>query len=151
MSVSIERADSEDLPKILTLVADCGLPPDGLEDHAATTLVAREPSGALIGSAALELYGADALLRSVAVRRGRRGLGLGRRMTEGALELARERGIARVYLLTETADGFFPRFGFRPTERHEVPDDVRRSVEFVSACPESARVMATDIARRGTR
>jgi hypothetical protein len=42
------------------------LPVDGLTDHLATTVVARE-DGWIIGSAALEMYGEHALLRSVAV------------------------------------------------------------------------------------
>lgn len=50
-----------------------------------------------------------------------------------------ERGATAVYLLTETADGFFPRFGFSPVERCEVPEGVRSSVELVYACLESAR------------
>ena len=101
--------------------------------------------GAVVGSAALELYGASALLRSVAVQRDRRGRGLGRRLTGAALDLARRCGAVRVYLLTETADDFFPRFGFSPVARREVPPSVRGSVEFVSACPESARAMVCDV------
>lgn len=94
-----------------------------------------------MGSAALELYGPAALLRSVAVRRDLRGTGLGRRLTEAALGLSRELGIEETYLLTETADRFFPRFGFRLVPRSEVPASVQRSVEFTSACPASARAM----------
>ena len=47
-----------------------------------------------------------------------------------------------MYLLTETADLFFPRFGFGPILRSEVSQRVQRSVEFTSACPQSARAMA---------
>ena len=46
-----------------------------------------------------------------------------------------------VYLLTTTADGFFPRFGFSRITRDDVPDSVKGSVEFRSACPASAVVM----------
>jgi len=89
MSVSIERAGREELPEVFGLLRDNGLPTEGLEEHAATTLVVRDPLE-LIGSAALELYGAAALLlRSVAVRSDRRGRGLGRRLTGAALDPAR--------------------------------------------------------------
>ena len=94
-----------------------------------------------MGSAAIELYGSAALLRSVAVARDLRGTGLGRRLTEAALDLSRDLGVEEAYLLTETADLFFPRFGFRPIPRAEVPGSVQRSVEFTSVCPESARAM----------
>jgi amino-acid N-acetyltransferase len=63
-----------------------------------------------------------------------------------SLAPASERGAESANLLTETANGFFPRFGFRPIGRAEVPEDVRGSVEFVSACPESARAMVAELA-----
>ncbi|ABG05788.1 GCN5-related N-acetyltransferase [Rubrobacter xylanophilus DSM 9941] len=136
----IEPARRDDLPHILSLLEACGLPPDGLEDHLSTALVLRA-GGRVAGCAALELYGPHALLRSVAVRPELRGRGAGRRLTAAALSLARERGATSVYLLTQTAGGFFSRLGFRPVDRSRVPQSVRRSVEFVSACPESAQAM----------
>jgi amino-acid N-acetyltransferase len=142
--VSIGPASREELPRIVELLDDGGLPPDGLEDHLPTILVARL-HGRVVGSAALELYGTAALLRSVVVRRDLRGTGLGSRLTEAALRLSREFGVAEAYLLTETADLFFPRFGFRNIPRSRVPSSVRSSVEFISACPASARAMALDL------
>jgi amino-acid N-acetyltransferase len=142
--VSISPASREELPRIVELLDDGGLPPDGLEDHLPTILVARL-HGRVVGSAALELYGTAALLRSVVVRRDLRGTGLGSRLTEAALRLSREFGVAEAYLLTETADLFFPRFGFRNIPRSRVPSSVRSSVEFTSACPASARAMALDL------
>ena len=79
------------------------------------------------------------------MRRDLRGTGLGSRLTEAALRLSREFGVAEAYLLTETADLFFPRFGFRNIPRSRVPSSVRSSVEFTSACPASARAMALDL------
>jgi len=72
---------------------------------------------------------------------GLRGFGIGYRLTEAALELSRDYGIEEVYLLTETADLFFPRFGFRQIPRSEVPHNVQSSVEFTAACPASAMVL----------
>jgi amino-acid N-acetyltransferase len=63
------------------------------------------------------------------------------RLTEAALELSRNLVVAQAYLLTETADRFFSRFGFSPFPRSEVPLGVRSSVEFTEACPTSARAM----------
>lgn len=137
-NVSVGPATRGDLPQVLALLEETSLHPDGLEDHLATALVARAEDR-IVGSTAVEFHGSHALLRSVAGDR--RGGGLGQRLTGEALALARERGATAVYVLTETADGFFPRFGFSPVERREVPDGVRGSVEFVSACPESARAM----------
>jgi amino-acid N-acetyltransferase len=69
-------ASAEDSAVILDLLQLNRLPVDGLIDHLATTVVARE-AGRIVGSAALEMHGEHALLRSVAVRPAfqRRGLG----------------------------------------------------------------------------
>ena len=46
-----------------------------------------------------------------------------------------------MYLLTTTAEGWFPRFGFERIAREEVSEAVRGSVEFGGACPATAAVM----------
>jgi amino-acid N-acetyltransferase len=140
MSPDITPATPADLPAILDLLAASELPPAGLAEHVATTLVARENSR-IVGSAALELYGSAALLRSVAVAAPLRGRGLGTTLTAAALDLARRRGARTVYLLTETAAQFFPKFGFRPITRADVDPAVMQSQEFTTACPEGALVM----------
>ena len=146
---TIAAATSADLPALLELLGQSALPTAGLADHLDTTLVAHE-AGHVVGSAALELYGTTALLRSVAVAPGLRGRGLGQELTRHALALARRRKIRTVYLLTETAGGFFPRFGFRAISRDTVDPAVQRSVEFTSACPTSALAMAAELERRAS-
>lgn len=144
MSFSIERAQPADLAGILDLLASHGLPQAEVERHLDTALVARE-GGRIAGCAVLEPYGAAGLLRSVAVAQSQRGLGVGIRLTEAAVALARARGIRALYLLTETAAEFFPRFGFRPIARDEVAPAVRQSIEFTRACPASALAMVKDV------
>lgn len=138
--IAITSAEGRDHDRVGVLVRGAGLDPAGLEDHWRTVLVARSGRD-VVGCAGLELYGTDGLLRSVAVAAELRGLGLGLRLTEAAIALARDRGLRAVYLLTETAEGFFPRFGFRTITRAEVPDAVKRSIEFTTMCPASAPVM----------
>jgi amino-acid N-acetyltransferase len=57
------------------------------------------------------------------------------------LELARERGVRNVYLLTTTASQFFPRFGFAAIPRTELDPALAQSEELRGACPASALVM----------
>ncbi len=140
MSPTITPAEPADLPAILELIDQSKLPRAGLAEHVATALVARDGKR-IVGTAALELYGASALLRSVAVAAGRRGEGLGQALTAAALDLARRRGVRTVYLLTETAAQFFLRLGFRPITRADVDSAVLRSTEFTTAYPASALVM----------
>jgi amino-acid N-acetyltransferase len=96
----------------------------------------------VIGTAGLEIRGEDALLRSAAVDPEWRSRGLGARLTMELLALAEARGIRAVYLLTTTAEGFFPRFGFTPISRADVSPAIADTVEFREACPASAVVMA---------
>ena len=144
MSQTIEAARSGDLPAILSLLERGGLPAAGLDQHLEAAVVAREGTRVL-GCAAVELYGDAGLLRSVAVDPASRGLGLGIRLTEAALTLARSRGVRTVYLLTETAAQFFPRFGFRPIPREDVAAAVRRSVEFTEVCAVTAQAMVAEL------
>ncbi len=136
----IEIVRSEDVEELFQMLAGNHLPPDGLREHLSTTLVARQ-DGCVVGSAALEVYPDAALLRSVAVTPSLQGQHLGRRLTEAALDLAREHEARAVYLLTTTASEYFPKFGFERITRDEVPAAVRTSIEFTSACPASATVM----------
>lgn len=140
MSIVIEQAERDDLATVLALLERHGLPIDGANGMADTLLVARA-NGKTVGAAGLELYAGGALLRSVVVDASLQGQGLGQRLTEAALALARTHHAPAVFLLTTTADGFFPRFGFERITREDVPASVQASVEFRSACPASAIVM----------
>jgi amino-acid N-acetyltransferase len=142
--VVIERARADDAAAITRLVGQSELPLDGLLDALSTAIVARADD-LVVGTAALERYEDGALLRSVAVDAGWRGRGLGGRLTEAAIELARTLGVPAVYLLTTTAEHFFPKYGFVPIERGDVPSTVRSSIEFTQACPTSAIVMVRPI------
>ena len=136
----IEPATEYDLPGIRALLSQLHLPLAGVDEHLPTMLVARD-GARIVGTAALELYADGALLRSVAVEPHRQGRRLGQQLTEAALQLATTHGANSVFLLTTTAERFFPRFGFEPIDRAQVPPSVRESVEFQSACPASAIVM----------
>ena len=142
--MTIEPATERDLPEIRALLARLQLPLEGVDDHLATMLVAREDEE-IVGTAALELYADGALMRSVAVEPRRQGKQLGHQLTDAALRLATTRGANTVFLLTTTAERFFPKFGFEQITRDQVPQSVRGSVEFQSACPASAIVMRKEL------
>lgn len=136
----IGPAAPSDLASILLLLSECQLPPDGLSDHVAACLIARGDGG-VCGCVALELYESAALLRSLAVDAALRGRGMGKTLADAALALASQHGVRDVYLLTETAPNFFRRLGFEDITRAAVPASVQASVEFTSACPQTARAM----------
>jgi amino-acid N-acetyltransferase len=139
-TIQVEPAEPADTGEILALLDRTHLPKDGLLEHLASTFVARR-DGRIVGSAALEVYPDGALLRSVAVDPEVQGAGLGHRLVDVAIAHARDLGVPTLFLLTLTAERFFPRFGFARIERAEVPPGVQTSIEFRSACPASAVVM----------
>jgi amino-acid N-acetyltransferase len=140
MNRKFEQATTANWPQIVALLRSIELPLDGLYEHLGTMLVAKI-GNEIVGCAALELYGHFALLRSVAVAKSHQGHGLGLALTASILDLSRALEVQRIYLLTETAGEFFSRYGFKPIDRLDVPEVVKQSVEFVSACPVSCLAM----------
>ncbi|HET9726048.1 MAG TPA: hypothetical protein VFP28_03965, partial [Gemmatimonadales bacterium] len=62
------------------------------------------------------------------------------------LEDGRGAGVRDVYLLTTTAEHYFPRLGFACVGRETVPAALQASAEFTGACPVSAVVMRKPVA-----
>lgn len=141
MSATIRAATAGDLAAIERLLTESELPLAGVREALGDFVVA-EQDGEIVGVAGVEVCCDNALLRSVAVRRELRSQGLGRALVTRAIAAAESRGVHALYLLTTTAEQYFPSFGFVPVPRERVPDDVRATEEFRSACPASAVVMA---------
>src|SRR5262245_47515392 len=117
----IESARPQDLDSIQALLAEHGLPLDGLLP---TTVVART-AGRVVGSAGLELYHDGALLRSIVVAPQMQRQGVGHRLIEAAIAIAITRRVPAIYLLTITAEEYFAKFGFTCVDRAAVPDMVK--------------------------
>ena len=138
--MQIRRAKDSDLVAVEQLLAASDLPTDGVRDNFSSFVVA-DDNGAIAGAIGLEKYGSAALLRSAVVSAESRGSGIGRKLVEQLLQRAEEDGVDELYLLTTTAEDYFPRFGFIRTSRAAVPDAVKSSAEFRGACPDTAVVM----------
>lgn len=145
----IRPATAADLPAAEALLTRAALTTVGVSDWIDRFLVADE-DGFIAGVAGLELYGDAALLRSVAVADECRGTGIGRALVERALDAAAAAGAADVFLLTTTAEHYFPRFGFTPVSRDAVSPPLLASAEFRGACPASATVMCRRSAAAGS-
>lgn len=144
MDAEITKATPGDLDAVLALLADVSLPVDEVAEHFRDFLVARA-EGSVVGSVGMEHYGPSALLRSLVVAPSHRNRRLGRALTERILQEARGQGVKRVFLLTETAPQFFPKFGFRRIAREEADAGVKESVEFRTTCCQSAVCMRLDL------
>ena len=146
--MKIRKARNEDLAAVEELLAASKLPLDGVRDHFADFIVAEQNDG-IEGAIGLEKYDSVALLRSAVVAPQFRGSGIGARLVEEILKRAEADGIDELYLLTTTAEKYFPRFGFTVTARAAVPERLKSSAEFQGACPDTAVVMKRRLARIG--
>ena len=136
----IRNATNADLSAVESLLSASDLPLDGVRDNFSTFVVA-EDDGEVAGAIGLEEFGSVALLRSAVVSPDHRRRGIGRLLVERLLESAERAGIEELFLLTTTAEEYFPRFGFTRTTRAAVPDALKASAEFQGACPDTAVVM----------
>ena len=139
-TAAIRAATADDLAGVEALLVASGLPVAGVAESLGSFLVA-EHDGAIVGVVGVEQCCGYGLLRSTAVDASWRSRGLGRQLVERAIAGAESQGLQALYLLTTTAERYFPSFGFAVTTREQVPDVVRDTVEFRSACPASAVVM----------
>ena len=137
-------SDTESFEAFRSLLKASGLPADDL-DFKRDLLVGYYEGDELVGTGGLEVYGKYALLRSLSVKMGIRGKAVGSTITEYLLAEAKQRKLKGIYLLTETAHGFFQKKGFVDVPRDTVPEEVKRSQEFSKLCPQSAAVMALEL------
>lgn len=138
---ALRPATASDLQRVRDLLTAASLPLDGLDEQFGPGYVLATDRDQIVGAMGIERYGPYGLLRSAVTRQDWRGRGLGQALTDERIAWARSQQMKALYLLTTTAADFFTRFGFERVERPLVPDEIRRSREFASACPESAVVM----------
>lgn len=138
---TIRAARTSDRDAVCDLLRAAELPLDGVPDDLAAFLVA-ERDARVVGAIGLEHYAEGALLRSAGSTTAERGRGVGEALVEALVRRAQQERVPQLVLLTTTAAEWFPRFGFQVIGRDAVPASIRQSVEFTSACPASATVMA---------
>ena len=132
----VDRLHTDDLVHVLKMLSEAGLPVSGVTELADHFLVVKE-GAVVVGAGGIEVRGSDGLVRSIVVHPAYRGKGVGQMLVKSLVS-----GTKRdLYLLTETAEQFFVRFGFELVSREEAPAKLRDSEEFRCLCPESASFM----------
>ena len=144
--LQIVKATNGDLASIVALLQDTNLPPDGIESHLDNFLIIRHSEAVagpefLVGSVGLEIYGESALLRSLAVHPDYQNRGVGTRLVHEITKVAKEKGITRLFLLTDTAEEYFKMKGYAVVSRNQVPEDMKQSIEFTTLCTSSPSMM----------
>jgi N-acetylglutamate synthase-like GNAT family acetyltransferase len=122
-----------------------GLPADDIGDE--RVLVWRFETGHAIpvGFGGLEIFGSDALLRSLVTLPPLRQVGMGAAMVAVLETEARALKCRAIYLLTASDPRFFSRLGYAACARGDVPEAVRASRQFAALCPPSAVAMVKRI------
>ncbi|MBA3342395.1 MAG: GNAT family N-acetyltransferase [Gemmatimonadaceae bacterium] len=144
--VHLRQASDADLESVSRLLMESNLPTAGVADCIADFVVA-EKGDEVIGAIGLETHGQFGLLRSAVVAPGWQGRGVGRSLVKRLVADAALHGLDALYLLTTTAEGYFPAFGFERTDWQSVPAELMASPEFKGACPDSAVVMRLELQR----
>lgn len=147
MSTRIRSATASDLPAVEELLRASQLPTVGVQDIIGDFLVA-DAGEKLVGVVGMEYCCNYGLLRSTAVSEEWRSKGIARQLVEQIIARAESRGIHALYLLTTTAESYFPSFGFTQTTRDAVPKEIQATDEFRGACPASATVMSLQLPTR---
>jgi len=138
---ALVRLGADELGDCTLVLRTAGLPADDIRPEVTSFFRLDDTDGPL-GWAALEGYGAEGLLRSVVVLDGRRGRRAGTDLVTRVIQTAAHEGMARLWLLTETAAPFFARLGFNFSERDSAPAAIRETSEFSHVCPSSATCMS---------
>lgn len=138
-----------DLFVVQKLLVDAALVVGDLDTARGLRFWVAEDEDQVIGAVGLEPFGAVGLLRSLVVARSHRQQGLGSALVNAVEYGARAEGAEVLVLLTETAEQFFKRLGYRVVERASLPEEVKGSGEFRSLCPASAVCMTKSLLSSG--
>jgi protein-tyrosine-phosphatase/N-acetylglutamate synthase-like GNAT family acetyltransferase len=139
------------VPAVLALLQDAGLPTADLKSAQGLQMWVLEAKDSVLGVIALERFGSEALLRSLAVAPECRKRGFGHELVARLEQDAQADGVEQLVLLTETAEPFFRTLGYDVIDRRNLSEEVKQSAEFRSLCPASAVCMRKAIHSRESK
>jgi amino-acid N-acetyltransferase len=131
----------------MVLLQSQGLPVSDLTDEHLEHFFFTGSDGSPTGLVGIELYGPDALLRSLAVTESARTRGIGSALIQHAEDYAASRDVSALYLLTTTAERFFERRGYRRVDRTLTPPKILSTPEFAHLCPANSACMIRRLTR----
>lgn len=130
---------------VLALLHAQGLPASDITDEHLEHFFFVGSEDSPTGLVGLEIYGRNALLRSLVVGDNARRRGLGSTLAGHAEQYAASKSVRSIYLLTATAETFFRRLGYVRIDRSQAPPSIERTREFASLCPASSAFMVKSL------
>lgn len=132
----------KDIIAVEDLLASCSLPSSDVKKNNTLRLYGIYQNRKLAACVGIEGCGHMVLLRSLAVRPQSRNKGIGVRLVEYVENTCRRKSIKGIFLLTNTAELFFARLGYRIVERGSAPAVIRSTAQFSELCPDSSILMS---------
>ncbi len=135
----IRQANTQDIPRILELLQDAGLSQSGVDQHLHTFFIVEDEGNRskLAGSAGMEIYQENALLRSFVLKQGAWN-DVGLQLFKYLFLWAKQHRVKNLYLLAGVSPTFFQLLGFQPVSWTEVPSSIKNS-EHLQQIDSSAR------------
>ena len=147
MRLKLRPATEADLSLITHWLAENQLPTEDISQILSHLYLA-QVDDAVVGIGGIERDRDDGLLRSVVVAQSFRDQGYGQQLCRQLIQIAQGEGIQALYLLTNTADGFFTQLGFERIDRQSAPTTMQNTAEFSHFCPDSAVCMRLRLTSR---
>lgn len=141
-------ARDDDRAQIVALLDSASLPTSDLAERPLEHFIVAEEQDVVVACIGVEVFGRDALLRSLVVARLHRGRRIAERLVDRLESELAAAGVADVWLLTIDAGGFFSRLGYASWPRDDAPEAIRNTEEFSSLCPGNATLMRNALSYR---
>ena len=142
--MNIQSATDNHFASIFSLLQQYHLPTDDIIPAQMPFWIAAD-GDKVVGAIGLEPYGAVALIRSMVVDPPYRGRKIASALLQTAEQYAKKQGIQSLYLLTETAAGFFEKNSYAQEDRNTAPAAIQQTSQFRFACPASAQLLKRDL------
>jgi amino-acid N-acetyltransferase len=143
-SITITAFKPQYREAVIEILQSEKLPVDDLPANLQNFFIATA-NGLVVGAIGLEVYGRDGFLRSLVVKPEYRKMKIAEELIKEIEQLGKVLGLENIYLLTETAQGYFINRGYNLIEREYAPALLQQSSEFAHACPASATLMKKSI------
>lgn len=121
------------LEEVLPLLEENNLPVCDIKKESLVNFFALYEKELLCGIVGLEIYGNNALLRSLCASS--KAKGVGSILLSHIEQFCKDNKIDTLYLLTTTAEKYFLKKGFRVSKKETTPQSIQNTQEFSSVCP----------------
>lgn len=138
--MDFRKATVADLAAIKILLNSSKLPSSDCDEHIENFIVA-EDRGKIIGTGGFEICGSNGLIRSIVITPEYRENGIAKKIYQQIENETSRLGINTLYLLTESAIGYFKKLGFMIKKRSETPRAIMQTKQFKELCPSSVAIM----------